>query len=245
MVVMYVFPSNVINYFFIALLGLVFGSFVSAISYRIPRGVGFLTGRSCCDWCGKDLSWYANIPLLYFIFAKGRSSCCDKKISWRYPLIEIIYGFGFVFLFYLSSNLQELVVHLLIFILTSLVFIIDFENQYIPDELTFLLFISSLLLGRQYLFENIFSGFVLALFLLLIYFVTKGKGMGLGDIKLALPLGFILGIEKGLLFLFSSFLTGGIVAFILLIVGKVGLKSKIAFGPFMILGFWIAYLFIK
>src|SRR3989339_1541952 len=102
---MYVFLNNTgMTYVLLVLLGLVIGSFVSAITYRIPKELGFVKGRSFCDSCKKELRWFDNIPLFSFLFYLGKSRCCGKKISIRYPLIEIVSLIGVVAIWFLSSS---------------------------------------------------------------------------------------------------------------------------------------------
>lgn len=222
------------------LLGLVIGSFVSAVTYRIPRDLGFVKGRSFCDSCKKELRWSDNIPLISFLCFAGKSRCCQKKISIRYPLIEIASAIGIIFL---SP------IHYVLFVLALCIFVIDLEHQIIPDELSWLLLLYALcfmpygLVHTPYI--NLFAGFFLSLLLLILYLVTGGRGMGLGDVKLAIPLGLLLGLEKGLVWLMLSFILGGIVAGYLLVLKKANLKTKIAFGPFLIVAFWICEILIN
>lgn len=224
--------------FIYILLGLILGSFVSVVTYRIPKNLGFVTGRSFCDNCKKELKWYDNIPLFSFLIYLGKSNCCGKKISIRYPIIEIASALGFLFL-YLSS---QPAIYYILYTISLAIFVIDYEYQFIPDELTFIcLFLSLSVLS----FPNIVSGFLFSLFFLFLHLVTRGRGMGLGDVKLALPIGIFLGLEKGLTWLMISFILGGFVATLLLVTKNVNLKTKIAFGPFMIIAFWITVFFLN
>lgn len=227
-------------YLILVLLGLCFGSFVSLITYRIPKGLGFIIGRSFCDSCHKQLSWRNNIPLFSFLFLGGKSRCCNKKIPIRYPIIEITSAIGFVVLFSLSP------IYYILYTISLVILVIDVEHQIIPDELTWLVLLLSLLVPSPYsLFPNLFSGFLFSLLLLTLYLFTSGRGMGLGDVKLAIPLGMILGLERGIYWLMISFIIGGIVASILLLFKKANLKTKIAFGPFLITAFWIILIYEK
>ena len=125
--------------------------------------------------------------------------------------------------------------------LLLLILIIDWEGQIIPDVLVFLGLAISLIMilfsGQEVFFINLLAGFLAATFLLSIYLFTRGRGMGLGDVKLTLLLGLILGPQGILVSLFLAFLTGAIVGIILILVGKGSLKQKIAFGPFLVIGF--------
>ncbi|KKP48047.1 MAG: Type 4 prepilin-like protein leader peptide-processing enzyme [Candidatus Woesebacteria bacterium GW2011_GWA1_33_30] len=222
--------------FLLTLLGLVLGSFISAITYRIPRGLGFIKGRSFCDNCKKSLSWFDNIPLFSFLWYRGNSRCCNQKISIRYPLIEIASVLGIIFLY---PNF----VLILLFLLTFSILIIDIEHQIIPDELSWLVLFFSLLSPISYpLFSSLFAGFFSSLLLLTLYLITRGKGMGLGDVKLSIALGMWLGVEKSMTWLMTAFIIGGIVAGVLLLLKRANLKTKIAFGPFLIIAFWIVLL---
>lgn len=228
-------------YFLILLLGLIFGSFISAITYRIPKGQDFVKGRSFCDNCKKNLFWYDNIPLISYIFYKGSSRCCRKPISIRYPLIEISSALAIIFLF-IKFPLPYFLIYYVLFLISLTIFVIDLEYQIIPDELSWLIILLFLASSSVPLFPHLFSGLLFSLAILFINLITKGKGMGLGDVKLSLALGMWLGLEKGLTWLTLSFLTGGIIASILLVSGKAKMKTRISFGPFLLFAFWIVLL---
>ena len=177
----------------IVLAGLVVGSFIGALTYRLPRSEGFVKGRSYCDNCGKSLSWLHNIPVFSYLILKGRSACCGKKISIRYPLIELASAFGLVVLYSYFGFSILLTTYYLLLLLTLAIFVIDLENQIIPDELSLLVFLLALFFNSSFLFLNLFSGFFCAFLILLIHLATHGRGMGLGDVKLAIALGLWLG----------------------------------------------------
>ncbi|MEK7472960.1 MAG: prepilin peptidase [Patescibacteria group bacterium] len=229
---MYVYLSSVF------LLGLIIGSFISAVTYRIPKKINFIKGRSFCDSCKKKLAWYDNIPLFSFLLYKGKSRCCNKKISIRYPLIELVSVIGAVVAWLFFGNLAFVI----LFFLTLCIFIIDLEHQIIPDELTWIILLLGLIANSQSPMTVLFSAFFLSLLLLFLYLITSGRGMGLGDVKLAVALGLWLGLEKGIIWLILAFIIGGIVASILLLLKKAKLKTKIAFGPFLIIAFWLILL---
>ena len=130
----------------------------------------------------------------------------------------------------------------ILFFLTLCIFITDLEHQIIPDELTWIILLLGLIANSQSPMTVLFSAFFLSLLLLFLHLITKGRGMGLGDVKLAVALGLWLGLEKGLIWLILSFIIGGIVASILLLLKKAKLKTKIAFGPFLIIAFWLILL---
>lgn len=247
----------------VVLIGLIFGSFSTAFSYRFPRGINFIKGRSFCDKCKTQISWYDNLPLLSFILLGGRCRACHKKISFRYPLIELAVASSFLLIFLVATGcginsspvcLWKDSLGLLfypfiffIFLLTELIFIIDLEKRIIPDELVFiaialtafaLIFIN----GSQF-YLRLLTAMVSAFGLLLIHLATRGRGMGLGDVKFALLPGLFLGWPLALVWLFVAFLTGAIVAIILILLGRAKGKDKIAFGPFLAISFYLVTLY--
>lgn len=224
------------TYLILTLLGLLIGSFISAVTYRIPRGLGFVKGRSFCDNCKTNLRWYDNIPLFSFLLLGGKSNCCGQKISVRYPLIEVTTAIGFISLYLYSFSF----IYYLLFTISLVIFVIDLEYQIIPDELSWFILLLGLILNFS--FVNIFAGFLFSLLLLILYLITAGRGMGLGDVKLAISLGVILGLKNGVTWIVTSFILGGIIASILLILKRAKLKTKIAFGPFLIFAFWLTLL---
>ena len=226
----------------IFILGLCVGSFLNVLIYRLPKNLGFVKGRSFCPNCKHKLSWFDNIPLLSFLILKGRCRYCRSPISWRYPAVELLTG-GIFLLSYLN-NLSCL--SYLLFSGLIVIFFIDLEHQIILDEivipfslifLIYFLVVNPKLLISNYLVAGIFS----FLFLYFIYLITKGKGMGFGDVKLAFLMGLVLGWPKIMVAFYLAFLTGAIIGIILILLRKAKLKQKIAFGPFLVLGTFIAY----
>jgi len=241
-------------------LGLAFGSFLSVVTWRIPRKASFNKGRSHCPTCGAMISWYDNIPLVSFICLRGKCRSCQKSISIRYPLIELSTGLSFVGLWFLLSFCKDsteayclwrgalgtLSLPFLYFVLliTLSIFVIDIEQKLIPDELIFVGFVTTasliILAGTIPLYLHLFSAFVVALFLLAINLMTHGGGMGLGDVKYALLGGLFLGWPVAAIWLFVAFLTGGALAIILILIRKAGRKDQIAFGPFLAFSFFVS-----
>ena len=245
-------------YFFIFFFGAAIGSFLNVLIDRLPKGEK-ITGRSHCDHCHHQLSWQDLLPIVSFFALGGKCRYCHKKLSWQYPLVEFLTGIMFViisfFVLDLSNGLLEIsnikyqvssIFRLIIYfgLVSSLivVFFADFKYQIIPDSMQVAFFVFSTIFNFQ--FSNfkfqILNSFVAALVvmspILLLWLVTKGKGMGFGDVKLAFNVGFLLGLKAGLLALYLAFIAGGIVGFFLLISRKSKLESKIAFGPFIVIG---------
>lgn len=241
------------------LIGLLFGSFLGVISYRLPRGVSFFKGRSLCSNCHSQISWYDNIPLLSFLFLNGKCRVCKNSIGIREPIIEISTGLFFVLAYYFSTTyvsifwinalpfFVKLFFILFLFFMLMLILVTDIEHQIILDFSSFFILGISLLLilifNRDILYLYLLSGIVSSIFFLLLHLITFGRGMGLGDVKLALSLGVILGPVLSFFWIITSFIIGGIIAFILLISNKAHLGQKIAFGPFLVVSFLIIFYF--
>lgn len=240
----------------VLVLGLVVGSFLGALSWRWPRGKSIAEGRSVCPHCKQVINWYDNIPVMSYLVLAGKCRNCGKKIPRRDFAIELGTGVAFLVVYLLSAsittnigwlmNFPYLISLIIIFIMLSIsiaIFVIDAEHQYIPDTLSFLLllifFASFIISDNQTLFAHLAVGLGSALFLLLINLFTFGKGMGLGDVKLAFALGALLGFPIGLVWMFASFILGSIVGIALIALKLAEFKKKIAFGPFLIAGFWV------
>jgi leader peptidase (prepilin peptidase)/N-methyltransferase len=172
----------------------------------------------------------------------------------RYPVIEITTAIGFLivwrhfcsFEYICSQNIPITLFYFLIFTLSLILLVIDWENQFLPDKMIFLLFILAVLMllfnGNTDIFAHLLTGFLLSSVLLILNLFTKGRGMGLGDVKLALALGVFFTLNYGLVWMFSAFLTGAIAGIILILSRKADLKTKVAFGPFLIVSFWFVIL---
>jgi len=228
----------------IFVFGLIIGSLINCFVYRLNETNlrEFLKGRSFCPQCKKKLRWYDNIPLISFLFLKGHCRFCHKPIPIHYPLVEFAGGLISVIIYFaFKGNLELLFLNLLISYLLIALFLSDLLYMTLPDQLTypaiFFLFLFLLIKGQ---WLAIFSGIGIALFFYFLVLATKHKGMGSGDIKLGLLAGLFLGFPKIIVALYMAFLTGAILGVILILVRKKRLKSKVPFGPFLILATFIS-----
>jgi leader peptidase (prepilin peptidase)/N-methyltransferase len=246
--------------------GLAIGSFISAYTYRTPKEKSVKVGRSFCPKCKEKIAWYDNIPLISYLFLKGKCRRCQKKISIRYPLVEFATAFLFVLVTYYFFNCGSgvlggyvasiycswrdivgvIALPFLLVVVSVLVsvFVVDFENNLIFDSNVFLLFaVTAVLLifsPAETLYTRFLTGFSFASFLLLIHLLTKGKGMGLGDVKLAIPLGMILDWRGSFVWMFLSFVIGAVVGLVLIFLKKAKFGRQIPFGPFLVASFFLA-----
>lgn len=242
-------------------LGSVVGSFLNVVIDRTTRGepiVGKSHWRSYCDHCRATLGTLDLIPVISFMSLSGRCRYCKKPISWQYPLVEILTGFLFTLSFY--KYFQEgylgfagLVYILLLISILVIVAVVDFKFSLIPTTFVYAgaliaVFYSYLALESYYFVVNVISSLGLAAFFLAIVIVTRGRGMGTGDIPLVFLIGLFLGWPDSLLSVFVAFLAGGAVSVFLLILGKKRFGQTVPFAPFLVLGaiasfFWSAEIF--
>lgn len=245
---------------FIFTLGLVIGSFLNVVIYRYNTGAT-VAGRSMCLSCGAQLTWKDLIPVASFIVQNGKCRYCGARISWQYPLVELFTGSLFIAAYYsfgLSLVLLYAFVQLGILVVIT---IYDIRHKIIPNGFVYTFAalalarvgVEMLLAGTWQGFEyQLLAGPLLAAPFALLWYFSKGEWMGLGDAKLALGIGWLLGLANGYLALILAFWTGAMIGLTLLGVGrirqlslgskKVTMKSEIPFGPFLILGTLLMFL---
>lgn len=254
-------------FFFSFLFGLIIGSFLNSVIYRIKTKKSIVFVRSHCPFCNKTLKWYELIPLISFVLQKGHCRYCKAKISFQYPLVELATGLIFVFIAMSNikcqlSNVKCQMLNILnlnlwyLWFISSIfiiVFVYDYLYWEIPDSpliFGFLIIILFKLWNLNFNFLKFFSNplfpaLVSFLFFGLIWLISKGKWMGFGDVKLGAFLGLLLGWPQIFLALFLSFGLGAILGIVLIIFKKASLKSKIPFAPFLIIGSFIALFFYQ
>lgn len=230
--------------------GLIIGSFLNCLIWRLYSEETVL-GRSYCPKCRHQLSWYDNIPLLSFLFLGGKCRYCSKSISWQYPLVEFFIGLFFALAFFLNTlsgfSTIKLIFDLFLISVLLIIFIFDLRWMLVPTKT---IWISAIIL----VFLNLFLGFSLwqmflttlagVSFFALQYFITKGKGLGEGDIWIGGLLGVAFPAWPGfILTLFLTYLIGGFVATILLVFNLKKLGSKLPLGVFLTLGALISLFF--
>ncbi|MFQ5454532.1 MAG: prepilin peptidase, partial [Candidatus Zixiibacteriota bacterium] len=120
----------------VGLSGLAIGSFLNVVIYRVPRNIKFIKARSKCPYCSQQLCWYHNIPIISYIFLKGRCAFCLKKISIRYPMIEILNALFFLYFFWQFGFSTNFFIFAAISSSLIAIFFIDMDFQIIPDIIT-------------------------------------------------------------------------------------------------------------
>ena len=252
-------------YFIILILGLIVGSFLNVVIFRLENGEKIVNDRSKCLHCKHILAWYDLIPVLSFIFLKGRCRYCGERISWQYPAVEIATGILFIIVFSIQYSVFSIFYLLFWFYIVSaliVIFVYDLKHYIIPDKVIYpaiaitfiyrmfeILKFSHLDLIGNWKLEignliTVFNPFIAAIlasaFFLSIVLLTHGRGMGGGDVKLGFLMGLILGWPLVLIALFLSFIIGSVIGIFLILVGNKKMKSMIPFGPFLVLGTFIA-----
>jgi len=251
----------------IFLLGLIIGSFLNVAIYRYRTGYTAL-GRSQCLACGRLLSWYELIPLASFIIQGGKCHTCGARISWQYPLVELATALAFWGV-YRSSLLTQIGPWLIVLDFGIWSFLIaittyDLRHKIIPDEWVYLFsglaFVRLFASGVDWQW-NLVAGVALLAFFGGLWFVSRGKWMGFGDAKLALGIGFFLGLEPSLSAMMLAFWTGAALGLFLIAIEHFRLPSRqrrqnslgdggakpstfgreIPFAPFLTLGTALVY----
>lgn len=231
---------------FLFVLGTAVGSFLNVLIDRLPNEESIM-GRSHCDHCKKKLAWHELFPLFSYLFLKGQCRNCKKKISFVMFCVELFTGVVFSILgYYYHSNFPLLLLFLVLASCLIVIFFADMKYHIIPDSMQLVLLLSAvgliivhqsspLIIIRSFPII-LLSGFMVMAPILLIYLITRGKGMGFGDVKLAFVMGVLLGPKGGFAALYIGFVLGAVVGTLLLLMKKKKLKQMIAFGPFLVLG---------
>lgn len=246
------------QYTFVAIFGLIIGSFLNVYIYRLNTGKS-LSGHSHCLSCGTGLKPYELIPLVSYLFLRGRCRTCGCHIPVRYFIVELLTSVLFLLSYQLASTTYELLFLWLVMAVLVVITVYDIRHYIIPDSLTGVLTIFALLwyvlqfyAGTDWM--SVWVAILAALagsgFFFLLWFVSKGAWLGFGDVKLAFPLGLIAGPSLVFSMVVYSFWVGAAVSLLLIGIGKLvrgqvhlhkwfgslTIKSVVPFAPFMIAG---------
>lgn len=231
------------------IFGLVFGSFLNVLIYRLPRSVSIIRPNSFCPHCRKPIRWYENIPLLSYVFLGGKCAHCRKPISWQYPLVELLTGLAFLFLYHQYGFSLALIFYLVFICSLIVISGIDFTHQIIPSIIS----LPGILLGLvfQILYGNFWLGLIGAFFgggLILLIRVLGGwaykkEVMGMGDVFLTAMIGAFIAFPRIIIAVFIGAIAGSLFGIVYLLVTKKHRESPIPFGPFLSLGGLVMALF--
>ncbi len=235
----------------VGVMGLLVGSFLNVVVYRVPRDESVVHGRSHCPACGEQIAGYDNVPVISWLLLRGRCRRCSAPISWRYPAVELLTGVLFALMAWHFGLAWELPAYLYLAAAGVALAFIDLDTKRLPNAIVLPSYVVTLaLLALPALLDQrwddyltaVLGGVALFAFYFLLAFIYPA-GMGFGDVKLAGVLGMYLGwLGWGSVVVggFLGFLLGGLVGGGLMLARRAGRKSAIPFGPFMVAGALIA-----
>ena len=246
----------------IFIMGLVVGSFLNVCIYRLPLEQSLSFPPSHCQHCQSPVKKYDLIPVLSWLLLGGKCRQCGMKISYIYPLVELLTALMFVWAYVATNSNLELMRALSLVSFFIVITVIDFQHQLILDKLLIpmaivgvgfnVLINENLLAGYNYgaelltvSYAEMALGSIIGGGLLLIIAIVSNGGMGGGDVKLATVLGLWLGWQYNITLLLLSFILGGIICSLLLLLKIRSRKDYIPFGPFITLAGWLVYLYGK
>ena len=230
------------------ILGLIIGSFLNAVIFRLPDGKSFLTGRSECRHCHRELGPTDLVPVLSFLFLRGRCRYCKQPISWQYPLVELATGIVFALLcFRHGSAVGEagLWADLIFAAFLIVIGIYDFKHFLILDRIVVPAMVLALVwagLGGH-LLASLYGALLVAGFFAAQYYISRGRWIGFGDVKLGIFLGLLLGWQLSLLLLVLAYFLGAATGLTLVFTGHKTMSSKLPLGSFLAISAIIVMLY--
>ena len=243
---------------YIFILGLCIGSFLNVFIYRFPKGKSILYPRSFCPICKNSIKWFDNIPLISFLYLKGKCRNCKTEISYSYPLNEIFFAILFsLYILYKKTNFSEIIIFCFFLFFLYAISLIDIKFLKIPNKLNFLFFSTGFTVNiinvftnnlqiKSFLFNHFLSSLLIYISLeilrSLIKAFLKKDGIGGGDTKLIAVLTLWLGISSALLTTLLSFYLAGAFVLIGMLIKKIHRTDKIPFGPFICLAAYLVNL---
>lgn len=230
------------------IFGLIIGSFLNALIYRLHSGESVAAGRSHCVHCGHELAALDLVPLLSFVWLRGRCRYCGKPISWRYPIVELLTALCFVLVVHnFHSNFSDVGLWFQMISVCFLIIIIFFDLEHylildtvvIPASILAAIFLiyRSFALHNFGLHSPIIQGLlgiaIVAGFFGLQYFISRGTWIGFGDVKFGVFLGLLFGVGMSLMLLLLAYCTGAVFGLVLISMGKRKMSGRLPFGTFL------------
>ncbi len=224
------------------IFGAIIGSFLNVVILRLPdKKKSVVFPASHCPQCLTDLHWYENIPIVSFLFLRGKCRTCQVKISLQYPAVELCMALLSMALMQRFSVSVDFFFYFIFVAALLVIIFIDIHHQLIPDLISLpgiligLIgsFFASSISWQQSAFGILIGGGILYALALGYYVLTKRDGMGGGDIKLLAMIGAFLGWQSLLYVIFASSLLGSVIGLGAMIKQKKGGQTRIPFGPFL------------
>jgi len=223
-----------------ALFGLVIGSFLNVCIYRLPRDQSIVWPASRCTTCGREISWFENIPVLSYAILRGRCRTCGDRISLMYPLVEIVTAGVFVAVAAAFGLSWLLPIRLLFGCAMIVLLVIDLQHQILPNEITLPGIVVGLAASlvaepgwRDALIGALAGGGLLSLVAWGYERIRHQEGLGFGDVKMLAMIGAFLGWKLMLLTLVGASLLGSLTAGVLMLAGRADSQSKLPLGTFL------------
>ncbi|MCL4467903.1 MAG: prepilin peptidase [Deltaproteobacteria bacterium] len=235
---------------FVFIFGLVIGSFLNVVIYRLPEHQSIVSPGSHCPHCGKPIKPYDNIPLMSYMILRGRCRYCGNRISLRYPAVELITGLLAAGLFIKYGLTIDLMVFFILSTGLTAITFIDIDHGIIPNSLSYpgiiIGFASSFFVSINNPISSIIGMLTGAGILFVTAFtykaVTGVEGMGMGDVKLMAAIGAFLGWEAAIFTVIISACIGALAGVTLILFAGKGRRYAIPYGPFISLSA-VVYLF--
>lgn len=241
---------------YITLVGLAVGSFINVLVGRFYASENFFHGRSKCNHCKKTLAWYDLIPVLSWLLLAGKCRYCKSRIV-DSPVVELLSGLLFVasFIFwpytFSAVGIALFIVWLLSLSILIALLIYDIRYMVLPDAFNWWLALFSLggvavmsaSGGVEYVRDHIAGAMIAWGFFATLFYVSKGRWIGGGDVKLAPSMGLWLGAVGSVVAIFIAFYTATVFILPLLLAKRITRKQHIPFGPFLIFGLIISFFF--
>lgn len=253
-------------YAIVFIFGAVIGSFLNVVIYRLHTGRS-LDGRSHCMSCGKTLSWFELIPIVSYLCLRGKCRGCGSYIPHRYFTVEVLTGLLFTLVWYVSGNTAILLVlNALVVAVCVVMLVYDMRHMIIPDELTVLTAGIGLVFvgynvwqggGGAFIIDAVLGSILVSFFFFTLWFLSKGRWIGFGDVKLGVPFGLMVGLQGAFSLVVFSFWIGAIIGLSLIGIERMlkrgqfhlrffdsshTIKSEVPFAPFFISGFLLVHL---
>jgi len=228
----------------IFIIGTFFGSFFNVVIYRLPIKKSIVYGSSSCTSCNTPIKPYDLIPVLSYLGLRGKCRHCGASISIRYPLIELLTGITYLLLYLQFDLTTSFFIGLPLVSLLIIIAMIDFDTMEIMDRFHIMILILALItiyFSDLSIYSHIAGFFIISVPLFIVALITGG--LGGGDIKLIAVAGLLLGLSSTLVAFMIASITGGLIALYLLIFKKESRKAAIAFGPYLCIGIYVAYLY--
>ncbi len=237
-------PLFLLYVIYAGLVGLLVGSYLNVVIYRLPRRLSTVLPRSRCPACGTPIRPYDNIPVFSYLWLRGRCRTCGIRFGWRYPAIEALTG-GLFALSALRFGISFDALAAWVFCAAMIVLAaIDVEHFLLPDRITLPGIALGLMVQPWLRGPGLLSAVVGAVagagVLLLVwglwYLIRREDGMGFGDVKMLAMIGAFLGLRSMGVTLFVAVVAGAATGLALLLLGRFGFRSKLPFGFFLALG---------